>query len=95
MRRLGTLSGTGTLVLGKDRFDAIDYTISVWEEASGWQSGAGMLRGDPEAFRAATRWGESPLYLSSGQPVMILIRRIEAGGDRAEIRIVGQPPDPR
>jgi hypothetical protein len=95
MRRLGTLSGTGMLVIGEDRFDRIGYTISVWQEDKGWRSAAGMLRGEPDAFRAAARWGETPLYLASGEAVTVLVRRIEAGGDRAEVRVVGPVPDPR
>jgi hypothetical protein len=89
MQRLGTLQGVGTLRVDDVDFHPIGYRLSVWREDSGWLSAAGTLTGGPDAFKAATKWGDGILFLADRRTVTVLIRRIDNIGTRAEVRVSG------
>lgn len=80
MRKLGTLTGEGSLTLSDGTATAVTYRIDV-TEIGATKSGAGMLEGDPSIMMVIAHSTDSPvLTLSDGRTLDVRLRRTRSDG---------------
>jgi len=79
MARLGTLKGTGVLVVDQQRFDPIGYWFEVDLEG-GLRSAKGRLTGDRHGLEAALKASAATLQLEDGTLMQIALTGLGAQG---------------
>jgi hypothetical protein len=84
MARLGTIKGTGVLVVDQQRFDPINYWFEVKLE-DGLRSADGRLTGDRHGLEAALKASSAQLELQDGTPVQIVLTGLDLQGASAVV----------
>ena len=87
--RLGTLKGTGVLVVGQQRFDPITYWFEVDLEG-GVRSASGKVSGDRQALDAFAKASTAELQMQDGTIMSIQHTSLDPLGARAVV--VGRIP---
>jgi len=87
--RLGTLKGTGVLVVGEQRFDPITYWFDVDLE-DGVRSASGKVSGDRHGLDAFAKASTAELQMQDGTIMHIQYTERDAQGARAVV--VGRIP---
>ncbi len=82
-RALPTVSGQGTLLLGRTPYD-VGYDIASGDKL---KSGKGSATGSPDIMRYAFSAGQATLTLEEGPTVSILFVAHTAGSDTAYFEI--------
>jgi hypothetical protein len=84
MARLGTLKGTGVLVIGQQRFDPITYWFEV-DLKDGLRSAEGKINGDRHALDAAVKAVSAQLQMEDGTIMHIKITGPDTHGAKAVV----------
>jgi hypothetical protein len=87
--RLGTLKGTGVLVVGQQRFDPVTYWFDVDLE-DGVRSASGKVSGDRHGLDAFAKASTAQLQMQDGTIMHIQYTERDAHGAKAVV--VGRIP---
>lgn len=93
MIRLGSITGTGELICGKDSLGAASYSIQVWQDAGrGLRKADGEIEADDDAICRAFDDGKAKLRLEGGGEIEIVIENYNVMSGRADVAVSGAVP---
>ena len=91
MTHLGTLVGSGSILVDGVDLGAVDYRIDVFRP--NWHvTGLGTIKGDQGLLFKLAGMAEVWLKFQSGDEVQILITKPPIFGDEAEVKTTGTIP---
>lgn len=92
MQPIGTLTGTGGLLVDGEIVTSADYEITVWlERPGGLKSANGLLYGDFAQLHKVFEARSADLQLESGETVRIIITQLSTDSP-ATIQVSGPVP---